>query len=180
MSRDNWKKISSRSGVSCLTFRSKCCSPAKLDVGAHPLVQPIENIRTEDLVDDVHARLDIVADTARCHVPRAISRLRRATLDCSIAKYMPRQRSVDSGQSVIEYFCPNTADTYIRPGNKDLLCLLVLNRHRRIPPADMRGDPACMNWNCDVASASPRLRGEAKDCAPRSSGAREPISSPRT
>ncbi|WP_041559587.1 hypothetical protein [Afipia carboxidovorans] len=56
-----------------------------LDVGAHLPVQTIENARTEDLVDPIHSGLDIIADAARCHVPRAVNRLRSTTLDCSIA-----------------------------------------------------------------------------------------------
>ncbi|OJW66149.1 MAG: hypothetical protein BGO65_03680 [Afipia sp. 64-13] len=60
------------------------------DVGAHLPIQAIENARTEDLIDPIHSRLDIIADTTRCHLPRTVNRLRGTTLDHSIVKHMSR------------------------------------------------------------------------------------------
>jgi hypothetical protein len=56
----------------------------ELDIDPHLLVRDIENIRTEDLVHDIHSGLDIIADAARYHVPcavacsRGIGRMKRA------------------------------------------------------------------------------------------------------
>jgi hypothetical protein len=52
-----------------------------LDVRAHLPVQLIEDFRADELIHDVHSRLDIIAKAMRRHVPGAVARLREASYD---------------------------------------------------------------------------------------------------